>query len=786
VPILLAELPFIYQDPENAAGLRSSDRRLSHTLSPRAPRDLEITILTTSHPTPIQLRRARGRLSIFTSIALGLGLALGTTVAATADCAADLDGNGIIDGADLGALLAVWGTPDAAADLNGDGIVDGADLGVLLSAWGTTCETGTFVATELAGTPINGSPNFRFDLAFNVGGSVWVAIDPQRHPEIVGKAALIHVVANRSADAWRSDPTLIDVRPAGAQAVVFGDTIESCTFQIDAGALPGGTGVDLAALYDVVVDFDLDGVLSAGDFIDGYGGPGFAVVRNMTLSGPYPVTNLTYTVTGVTSGFGGQRAFFPTSIADLGPRPLVIVSHGNGHSYLWYNWLGTHLASYGYIVITHQNNTQPGIQAASTTTLQHTQAAIAQQATIADGALNGLIDSSQIVWIGHSRGGEGVVRAYTRILSGNFVPTNYTADDIRLIASIAPTDFLGSVSSNPNSVPYHLIYGAADGDVCGCPNNAVAFSFSLFERAESFRQSLYIHGTSHNDFHCCGVNDFTGPAGTALGKAETQRIARAAFLPLIKHILEDDAVALEYLWRPYSALRPAGVATNVTAVRDHRPAPTADAFVIDDFQTNTSAGTSSSGGAVSFTVDNLVEAPLRDLNTSFTWLSTDPMNGMTRGRATDTARGIVFEYSGAPRQIDFEVVGDARDMTAWTWLAFRAAQGTRHPFTDESNVFHDFRVTLVDGQGGTGSISIVPQGAGIRRPYARTGFGTGAGWQNEFATVRLRLTDFVAPPLGGGNALDLADIVTVRFEFGGPGLETSGRIALDDLRLLSN
>jgi hypothetical protein len=47
---------------------------------------------------------------------------------------ADIDGNGIVDGADLGALLSSWGT--AVNDLTGDGNVDGADLGALLSDWG--------------------------------------------------------------------------------------------------------------------------------------------------------------------------------------------------------------------------------------------------------------------------------------------------------------------------------------------------------------------------------------------------------------------------------------------------------------------------------------------------------------------------------------------------------------------------------------------------------------------------------------------------------------------------
>ncbi|MFO0873375.1 MAG: hypothetical protein U0575_05330 [Phycisphaerales bacterium] len=52
-------------------------------------------------------------------------------------CPADLTADGIVDGADLGLLLAQWGpTTGSTADLNGDQMVDGADLGAMLGAWG--------------------------------------------------------------------------------------------------------------------------------------------------------------------------------------------------------------------------------------------------------------------------------------------------------------------------------------------------------------------------------------------------------------------------------------------------------------------------------------------------------------------------------------------------------------------------------------------------------------------------------------------------------------------------
>lgn len=48
----------------------------------------------------------------------------------------DIDANGVVNGADLGALLAAWGSNAAPEDLDADGIVGGGDLGILLANWG--------------------------------------------------------------------------------------------------------------------------------------------------------------------------------------------------------------------------------------------------------------------------------------------------------------------------------------------------------------------------------------------------------------------------------------------------------------------------------------------------------------------------------------------------------------------------------------------------------------------------------------------------------------------------
>jgi len=56
--------------------------------------------------------------------------------APTTPCSGDIDGNGDVNGLDLGAVVGAWGTAAGPADVNGDGTVDGQDLGIVLAGWG--------------------------------------------------------------------------------------------------------------------------------------------------------------------------------------------------------------------------------------------------------------------------------------------------------------------------------------------------------------------------------------------------------------------------------------------------------------------------------------------------------------------------------------------------------------------------------------------------------------------------------------------------------------------------
>ena len=641
------------------------------------------------------------------------------------------------------------------------------------------------VDLELAGNTLAPYPFFEFVRAFNADAPVQVAIDPTRFPPIVGQTCDIYVVNDKSAAGWAADPSLVDVRPTGPQTETFvAGGIQNDTFTVAGpGQLASSAGTTAVGRgYDVVLDCDQNGTLGPPDYIDGRvpDRGGLYVVHDLTVAGPLATTSVNYNVTGVTAGFESERTFYPSNIASMGQLPLVIISHGNGHNYTWYDYLQSHLASYGYIAMSHENNTSPGIEAASTTTLQHTDAIIGQQAVIAGGVLNGHIDNNRIVWIGHSRGGEGVTRAYDRItdVPPSYNPTFFTVASIQLISSIAPTDFLGPNSSNPKGANYHFIYGAADGDVTGGPESDIADGFNIFERSVGFRDSHYIQGVGHNEFNCCGFNDAEGP--NLIGRPAAQTIARGYFLAVVKRYIDGSPAAKDFLWRQYERLRPIGALASAVVDLEYKEPPLTGKFVIDDYQTQPSINTSSSGGSVITNTLNNIEGLLNDGNTSFTWMTTDPMNGMTRGRSGDDTRGTVFDAGPTPprRTMEWSVVPGAQDFSGKTYLSFRACQGTRHPLTTALLGDATWQVTLRDMAGHSSSAILVSaSGGGIEEPYQRTGSGTGAGWQNEFETIRIRLTDF----LTNGSQLNLTQIVAVRLSW-----RSGLRVGFDDLEVTTD
>ncbi len=644
---------------------------------------------------------------------------------------------------------------------------------------------------ELAGNTLAVYPHVDYVKAFDLSQPVFLAIDPSLHPAIGGVTGDIYVTAAKSEAQWDNDPSLVDIRAGGQQTVTFSavDTVSN-TFQIAAAAeLNWDAGTGLGVGYDVVIDVNQDGVLDAGDYIDGFSDEsGFYVVHDMTQAGPLLVDSATYFVTGISApGQAGERTWYPSNIGSMGQLPLIVISHGNGQQYTFYEYLQSHLASYGYIVMAHRTNSAAGPGFAAETTLEHTHALIEQQAnaSVAGGVLDGHIDASRIIWIGQGRGGEGVVRAYEELSTGMYTSAYYGVDDIVLVSSIAPTNvaLAGPDYADPLDANYHLLYGAADGIVDGCADNDDVLPFNIYDRGTGIRQATYIQGAGHNDFNCCGFGDASGP--NLIGRADAQDIAKSAYLALVKHYADGNIPARDYLWRQYESLRTTGVSASAVVDRQYRRGLGMGRVVIDDYQSQSSTGTSSSGGVVTFDVGNVFEGLMNDAAPSFTWTSSDPMNGMTMAGDTDTSAGVVFDWaSGADRFYELEVVVSERDFSDDSYISLRAAQGTQHPETLADVGDLTFTITLRDGSGVSSSISIGAYGGGIEEPYPRVGSGPAdcgpnPGWANEFETIRIRLTDF----LRDGSGLDLTDVAAVRLDVGASHGSARGRIGLDNVEL---
>lgn len=623
----------------------------------------------------------------------------------------------------------------------------------------------------LVGGELSQYPFFEYVQTINDDSEALTALDPTRYGDRVGQPYDVYVVAHRTPAEWALDNTLVDLSGGVESAALVAGSIQDNVVDAWISSLDGGDETTLG--YDVILDFGQDGTLDPGDLIDGldFDEAGFYVARDLNQSGPLSVTTVTYSG----GSFLGQRTYYPDSIASMGELPLVVISHGNGHQYIWYDYLGEHLASHGYIVMSHQNNTGPGPGSAATTTLNNTEYLLENQGSIAGGDLDGHIDASNISWVGHSRGAEGVVIAYDRLVEGAFTSPEFGTADVRVVSSISPTMFFDVNTTDPHSVNYHLLYGAADGDVAGGPGNS--WPFQAYQAAEGDAQATYVQGASHNDFNCCGFGDGTGPA--LIGRPAAQIVTKSYYLALFDLYMKGNPGTRDFLTRQFDGFRPSGIPGNVVVANQYRNALTDPADVIENYQTQGGTDTSSSGGSVVFDVSNINENRLRDGNSSFSWLASDPMNGMTQAfDPVDETRGTVFDWN-SPSFYEFSVVPAFQDMSDDVFLTLRACQGTRHPETVSLSGALDFTVTLRDGSGTTSSINF-GSFATITRPYQRGGLGSGSGWANEFNTVRLRLTDFE----NDGSGIDLSQVEAIRFEFGSGFGSVRGRLGLDDVKLI--
>ncbi|MEM7311310.1 MAG: alpha/beta hydrolase [Planctomycetota bacterium] len=635
---------------------------------------------------------------------------------------------------------------------------------------------------ELAGNKIGQFPHFEYVRAINEGTPIQLGIDVGLYPALLGQKADLYVCKSQTIAQWTANPALFDVTAAVETHKFLSPDITSNIVQIENGLLGGGSGVVLGVPFDVVIDVNQNGKLDAPDFIDGYDNveAGCYVVHDTTAPGPYPVTELIYDLS--MAPWDEQNLYYPTVAFDA-ELPLIVISHGNGHNYQWYDHIGYHMASYGYVVMSHANQTGPGVNFAASTTLSNTDDFFDNLSIIAGGVLDGRVSQKEIVWLGHSRGGEGVVIAYDRIVDGTHVPIYYAEESLQLISSIAPTDFLTLPDTDPHGVNYHLWTGGSDSDVNGCASCNLCQTFHLHDRAQQFRQSISLHGVGHGDFHDGGGNPWaTGPC--LVGTPDTHQIMRGYFYPLVERYVNANIPAKDFLTRQWESFQPIGAPVgNPCVVVDlmYRDGKVDGKFIVDDYQSNPAVNLASSGLSVFSWPGGLVEGDLDDNDFSFTDLAADPMNGMTvNGDGADDSAGVVMEWNNNGYYLWYDPSGFP--LSKFETISFRACQVTRDANTTAALGDLTFDFIVYDTSGVISRIDISAFGGGVEEPYQRSGCGAGVGWANEFETIRLPVDGFAHE----GTGVDLDNILLFGLQFGPSYGSPEGRIGVDDVELLAD
>jgi len=120
--------------------------------------------------------------------------------------------------------------------------------------------------------------------------------------------------------------------------------------------------------------------------------------------------------------------------------------------------------------------------------------------------LGDTVDFNSTGLMGHSRGGEAVVRAFAAEQTTPIAGLRVTA-----VCSLAPTDYRGASNNHKLSLPasagvnYLVVYGGLDGDVIGWrelgQNDTGGNGFRLYDRCECDRAMVFIPRATHDRFN---------------------------------------------------------------------------------------------------------------------------------------------------------------------------------------------------------------------------------------------------------------------------------------------
>ncbi|MDX6458166.1 MAG: hypothetical protein QOE55_1863 [Acidobacteriaceae bacterium] len=366
-----------------------------------------------------------------------------------------------------------------------------------------------------------------------------------------------------------------------------------------------------------------------------------------TDAGPTPTDTLPLTAT---VRYPAQSSGLDAAVA-AGSFPLVVIVYGNSGcdtSYLGYDYLLDHLASHGFIAVSIYAPIGVMIETRAGAILAHIN--LMTQNNSNPGLFQGHIDLGHVGIIGHSRGGEAVVRA-ARINAVEGLGWNIQGG-----VSIAPTDYF---HYGDPGVPLLVIYGSNDGDVAGTWPDRTCFN--IYDEAGRPRSFIFVYGATHDQYNTVWaptyltVESDIAPSDVPklISLADHENVAKGYVTAFMQAHLQGRDEQLEY----FSAnLKP----SLVSALKIHVSHQVPGTKLLDDFeQLPHNPNINTIGGAVTAT--------------ALSTLSENALHTLDIHSPHVTSGGEIAWQTVSGRYVSAVTV-PAKDVSGYAVLAFRVAQ----------------------------------------------------------------------------------------------------------------
>lgn len=536
----------------------------------------------------------------------------------------------------------------------------------------------------------------------------------------------------------------------------------------------------------------------------------------------YDYGNLAFTPTGFPSAVELKASVhYPTGLPG-GPYPFIIFLHGRHvtcyrgtttalrwpcranetaiPSYQGYDYIAQNLASNGYIVISisanginafDNNVTDLGMQARAELMQRHLQQWNTFN-TVGAAPFGtkfvGKVNLQKVGTMGHSRGGEGVVKhfAYNKSLGSPF--------GVKAVFPLAPVNFNRTIANN---VALSVALPYCDGDVND--NQGVHFYDDARYNVAgdtSPKHTVQVMGANHNYFNTvwtpglfpAGASDDWGfttggsldaQCGTVSGNhrltATQQRGVGLAYIAATMRVY----VGGESQFLPYltgEAAPPPSALTTEIHVSYHAPDTATKRRDVNRLLTSTNLTTNTLGGATTqtgLTPHDLCGGPSPQPQHCLpvTQATTRQPHTTVSARAT-TVRGLSqlrTGWSAITANYRNDLPTGARDVSAFKWLTFRVSVNfadTRNP----SGIPQNFSVVLTDGAGATSAVTVNSYSDVLFYPPGSVG------------PVPKVLLNTARIPVTAFSGVNLSDIRSVQFKFD---QSPSGALLISDLAFAS-